>query len=128
MGSIEARVDSQAALTVFTVVGRVSAEQIRDVIVKFYDGNVTLNVLWDLAESDVSHLTSSEIHSVAQTPRRFSEMRTGGKTAIVAPADITFGLTRMYEFVTEVQDLPFETRTFRSASEAYEWLLGTEKA
>jgi hypothetical protein len=55
-------------------------------------------------------------------------MRTGGKTAIVAPADITFGLIRMYEFVTDVQDLAFETRTFRSATEADEWLLNTENA
>jgi hypothetical protein len=127
MGSIGIRVDSQADLTVYTMVGRASAEQVRDVILKFYDGNVTLNVLWDLSKSDVSHLTSSEIHTVAQTPRRFSNIRSGGKTAIVAPADITFGLTRMYEFLTGVQDLPFETRTFRSTTEAYEWLLETEK-
>jgi hypothetical protein len=127
MGSIGIRVDSQADLTVYTMVGRASAEQVRDVILKFYDDNVTLNVLWDLSKSDVSHLTSSEIHTVAQTPRRFSNIRSGGKTAIVAPADITFGLTRMYEFLTGVQDLPFETRTFRSTTEAYEWLLETEK-
>ena len=127
MASIEVRVDAQADLTVCTVLGRVAAEQVEEAILKFYDGNVTLNVLWDLSKGDVSHLTSSEIHAIAQTPRKFSHMRSGGKTAIVAPTDITFGLTRMYQLVTDVQDLPFETRIFRSTSEAYEWLLQTEK-
>ena len=53
----------------------------------------------------------------------WSDMREDGKTAIVAPDDVTFGLSRMYGILTEGQGPPFETRSFRSVEEAYQWLL-----
>jgi len=126
MRNVQIQIDSQYDLTTFTVVGKVAAEVVRNAIQKFYEGNVTMNVLWDLSGSDLSSITSSEINGIAKTPRKYASMRTGGKTAIVAPTDLTFGLTRMYGIMTEVQDLPFETQVFRTTEEAHQWLLETE--
>jgi len=117
------QVESESDLTVFTVVGEVTASDARNAIQKFYEGNVTLNVLWDLTKSDVSKLSADDVHSIAHTPRKYAEMRKGGKTAIVAPTDIAFGLTRMYEFMTEIQNYSFNTQAFRTTQEAYRWLL-----
>lgn len=126
MRNVQIQIDSQYDLTTFTVVGKVAAEVVRNAIQKFYEGNVTMNVLWDLSGSDLSSITSSEINGIAKTPRKYASMRTGGKTAIAAPTDLTFGLTRMYGIMTEVQDLPFETQVFRTTEEAHQWLLETE--
>ena len=126
MRNVQIQIDSQYDLTTFTVVGKVAAEVVRNAIQKLYEGNVTMNVLWDLSGSDLSSITSSEINGIAKTPRKYASMRTGGKTAIVAPTDLTFGLTRMYGIMTEVQDLPFETQVFRTTEEAHQWLLETE--
>jgi len=117
------QVESESDLTVFTVVGEVTTSDARNAIQKFYEGNVTLNVLWDLTKSDVSKLSADDVHSIAHTPRKYAEMRKGGKTAIVAPTDIAFGLTRMYEFMTEIQNYSFNTQAFRTTQEAYRWLL-----
>ena len=126
MGSIQKKVDSQTDLTVYTVVGKITAKQVKVAIQKFYDGDITSKVLWDLSKSDVGDLTESEIESVALTPRKFAEARSGGKTAIVAPRVLSFGLARMYELQTNIQDFPFKTQTFHTTEEAYQWLLETE--
>lgn len=126
MGNIQKQVDSQKDLTVYTVLGKISAGQVRRVILKFYEDDVTMKVLWDLSKSDVSSITASEIQGVAFTSRKFASKRKGGKTAIVASENLTFGLTRMYELLTNAQDLPFETQAFRTTEEAYHWLLEPE--
>jgi len=122
MGNILKKVDSRGALTVYTVVGKVTADEVSRAIQNFYDGNITLNVLWDLLKSDLSGLSSSDIHSVVLSPRKCADLRTAGKTAIVASADITYGISQMYALETEMQNLPFETRTFRTREKAFEWL------
>jgi len=43
-----------------------------------------------------------------------------GKSALVLPADVDFGLGRMYE--AQAQDLSIETRAFRTMKEAHHWL------
>ena len=126
MGSIQKQVDSQKDLTVYTVLGKVSAGQVRRAILKFYEDDITMKVLWDLSKSDVSSLTTTEIQGVAFTSRKLANMRKGGKTAIVAPENITYGLSRKYELLTNTQNLPFETQAFRTTEEAYQWLLEPE--
>ena len=126
MGKIKLKVDSQKDLTVFTVVGEVDSGEILNEIRKFYEGEVTKYILWDLSESDVSKLTSSDVQKIAFTPPEYSKKRIGGKTAMVAPKNITFGLSRMYEMMKENQNLPFPTMSFRTCKEAYKWLLEKE--
>ena len=123
MGNIQVRVELESDLTVYTVTGQVTANDVINIIKKFYGENVTLNVLWDLSQSDVSKLSADDVHSIAHTPRKYAEMRKGGKTAIVAPTDIAFGLARMYEFMTEIQNYSFKTQAFRTTQEVYRWLL-----
>ena len=126
MADVKIHVESESDLTVFTIVGEVTADDVRDTIHKFYGGRVTLNVLWDLSQGDVRKLSADDVYSIANTRRIYAEMRKGGKTAIVAPTDIAFGLTRMYEFMTDIQDYSFKTQAFRTTQEAYRWLLEEE--
>jgi len=126
MGNINVYFDSEKDLTSFTVIGEVGVEEVRNMIQNFYDGTITKNVIWDLSESNLANLTSSEIYSIAHTPRKYAHKRAGGKTAIVAPSDITFGLTRMYELMTELQNLPFKTQPFKKLEEAHKWLVEIE--
>lgn len=125
MSRINKIVDLQANLTVYIVTGEVSSEEIKNEIQRFYEGYITKDVLWDLSESDVSKITFSEVRNITHIPRKHYKTRTGGKTAIIAHQDITYGLSRAYESLTELQDLPFETKAFRSIEEARLWLAAT---
>jgi hypothetical protein len=127
MSTISKHVDPDANITVYTVEGRIHADEIVDEITRFYKGDVTLNVLWDLSNSDVKDLTADQVRTIAHIPREKADKRKGGKTAIVAPVDMTFGLSRMYGSLTESNGYPFETHIFRHLTDACTWL-GYEKA
>jgi glutathionyl-hydroquinone reductase len=126
MGNIRIDIESSAELTVYTVFGEVSAEEIVNVINEFYEGNVTMNVLWDLTESDVSNISPSKIRCIVKIPSKFAKMRTGGKTAIVSPEDFTLEMSRIFELLREYDDLSFKTCSFRTKEEAYQWLFMKE--
>ena len=126
MDNINVHVDTQNDLAVHTVVGDVSADEVQNSIRKFYEGTVTNRVLWDFTNGAMSGISSSEVQRIAYYPRKHAHKRNGGKAAIVAPKEVTYGLSRMYELLTELRELPFETRAFRTPEEAYEWLLSKD--
>ena len=126
MGRIDIKLDSEKDLTIITVIGNPGLEEYLKVTKKFYEKEVTKYALIDMSESDVSSVSPTDIQTVAFTPPEYSKKRAGGKTAIVAPKDITFGLSRMYETMKEMQNLPFPTMAFRTQEEAYDWLFSSE--
>ena len=123
MGNIQKRVEAQNALTIYTVTGKISGDEVQDVIREFYEGHTTQKVLWDMTQCDVSAITTEDVKKIANLQRKQANLRRGGKTALAAPEEVSFGLSRMYELLTELRKLPFETRTFRTREEANEWLL-----
>ena len=44
------------------------------------------------------------------------------KIAIYAPGDLAFGISRMYDVITETEESPEEVMAFRSIKEAIRWL------
>ena len=82
----------------------------------------TKNVLWDLTMAELEHLLPKDVQSIGKTPRKFTEERKGGRTAIVAPSDLAFGLARMYEFTADPAEVPVTIQVFRSVQEADQWL------
>jgi len=123
MKKIVKKIDSENDLTIFTVIGKVMANEIYAAISDFYESSVTLNVLWDLTKSDLREIRSSDVELLAKLSVKYAKKRFWGKTAIVGSDDLTFGLSRMYELIKETFELPFETQTFRDIDKAYKWLL-----
>ena len=64
---------------------------------------------------------------IALVAMQLAPSRFGGRTAIVATSDFTFGLGRMYEAFAEFTDLGFELKIFRSRNEAEIWLANSAK-
>jgi len=125
MGQIKKKIDHEKNLTVYTVEGKVLGEEYEMTIRDFYEqGPITKNVLWDLSDAQLGHLESTDVLNISQTPRPFLSVREGGKTAIVAPADLAFGLARMYEANSTNEKSPFATSIFRAGDEALRWLSG----
>ncbi len=72
--------------------------------------------LWDL--SCGMDLSSNELKEVAKFGK--SNFNQPAKVAIVAPADLAYGLSRMYEVYRE--DSVIHGRAFRNQEEALQWL------
>ena len=61
-----------------------------------------------------------EMRKVSGYVDRIQHMRSGARWALVAPADVAFGLARMFEILTA--DMQVEVMAFRSEEEALAWL------
>lgn len=115
-------VEKSADLTIFRSRGKVTAGELEEAIRAFYEGVSSSLVLWDFSEADPSSLSAGEIRALAQLASSNSRRRTRGRTAIVAPKAITYGLSRMYQANAEIAESSTQTQTFRTAEEAWSWL------
>jgi hypothetical protein len=68
------------------------------------------------------HYTSEDLRQMADFARRFyASSGKGRKHAIVASGDAAFGLSRMFEMLSEPGTV-VEVRVFRTQAKALEWL------
>ena len=122
MAIIETIVDSQGDLSVFTVNGELTADEIIERVEEYYITHPTKLVLWIMGDVDLSAITREGIERIIQTAKKNTGKRKEGKTAIVGSKDIEYGLARMYEAYTGFENLPYEYKIFKDVDEAKEWL------
>jgi len=109
-------------LTVFTVEGDLSADEILTHSIKYYVENPTKQVLWDATNGSVSKISANDFRNIAINMKKYTEKRVGGKTALVGKFDIDFGSARMYEAYADIQKIKITYKVFRNADEAIKWL------
>ncbi len=122
MAHIIATVEKEKELTTYVVKGRLTADELIKKVEEFYTGNPTRLVLWLLEDADSSGIMPEDIERVIILAKKYSGSRKNGKTAIVGPKDIDYGMGRMYQAYADIEDLPYEYRIFRSFKEAMGWL------
>ena len=122
MARIETIIDSQKDLSVFTVNGALIADEIIERVEEYYTRHPTKLVLWIMGEVDLTAITSAGIERIIQIAKKHTGKRQEGKTAIVGAKDIDYGLARMYEAHTGLENLPYEYKIFKDVDEAKEWL------
>jgi hypothetical protein len=59
---------------------------------------------------------------IVATDRSHRDKLAGMRTAIVAPTDLLYGYSRMYEIFAELGESPVTIEVFRTIDEAREWL------
>ncbi len=109
-------------MTVKKVSGSATAHEIIRNIVNFYSIHPTLYMLWDLSEASLELLTSEDLRRIADIVQLYAHLRNGGKTAIVAPRDLEYWISKALLTKDNICDIPFEIEVFRKISDAEEWL------
>ncbi|UCD65437.1 MAG: hypothetical protein JSW69_05270 [Deltaproteobacteria bacterium] len=99
-----------------------TAEEIIKKVEEYYIKHPTKLVLWVMEHAVTSGISSEEIEKIILTAKKNSGGRKEGKTAIVGPKDIEYGLGRMYQAYADIESLPYEYRIFRKLEDAKEWL------
>ena len=122
MATIKTSYDYKNDLTIHTIEGIFISEEAKGKIETYYKGNITKNTLWDFTKAEVTKIATSEIQEVVMVARKFAHLRKGGRTALVLPQDLSYGLGRMFETFSEIESMPYEIRCFRGLIEAREWL------
>lgn len=109
-------------LTVFTIVGDTSFEEIMATLRSLYAASPTRDVMWDLRAGTISTLSYEQLNDIVDFVARVAEERAGGKTALVTWQQVDYGIARSIDGRGERRALPFNTRTFRSYDNALHWL------
>ncbi|MGD2029697.1 MAG: hypothetical protein PVG86_07125 [Desulfobacterales bacterium] len=123
---ITTKVDRTRNLTIFTLTGELSIDEILGTLKSFWEAReLTLNTLWDARNAIVTNLRSSELENITgllgQYRNRFEE-RKNGKAAIAASTDLQYGLSRILGTLYEREDVPIKLHPFRTMEEAIQWL------
>ena len=76
--------------------------------------------LYDLRLASMSLMSLEELYRILTHSEEVAERRGDHRTALLAPADILFGVSRMYEAISKRPDLTL--KIFRDEEEALDWL------
>jgi hypothetical protein len=112
----------EGAFIVNTVNGRIRFADIKSFIAANIDSWPDKAVLWDLRQMDFHDVSSDELRAFMINAKEISAMRSGEKSAIVAPHDLQFGMMRMFEALAETARIEISFGVFRTIAEAKQWL------
>jgi len=120
---ITSRMNQSEQLTTFTATGEVTFNDIIEALRPFFAGRATKNILWNFcdAKPDVDDLTES-LDRIAKFSNKERKLRSSGKTALVASADLMYGLLRMYETFADIHGLAHSVMAFRTIEGALQWI------
>ncbi len=125
---IQVRLHPGLDLIIHTVTGALEEDEFRGAVIAMYQLDPPpLLSLWDFSEASVGHFGRDRIHAVQADLVGKVRGREGGRTAAVAPSDLTFASGRQYAALAEGFELPFVHHVSRTRDEALAWL-GIEPA
>jgi len=106
-------------------IGNVSMDEVIDSYSTFFENGgwkPGMNELVDHSELDGTSLRGDSLNLIAVYAKSFYEKHniSNVKTAIFAPVDLPYGLSRIYEVMT--YESPEKVRVFREMKEAKLWL------
>lgn len=131
MAPIDTQTDRSKNLTIHVCTGEISVDEILTALQKFWFGEVTKAVLWDMVEAE-PNLHEPEIHKIdtflQQIQRqKLGYKRRGGKTALVGASQYIFRILRQFKaWADAVGDIAFEFQVFNDIEEAMQWLTSEE--
>lgn len=119
---INSQREPQSNLTIHTVEGRVTVEDILKAIEAFYAGNPTLCAIWDFRQAEVTHIYENDVQRLVAEVKQYADFRQGGKTALVFSRTLGYGQGRMFQSNAEIKKIPVAFSCFYSMEEALDWL------
>ena len=103
------------------VTGEISLEEALKAVETIYDDTrfrLPSRIFWDLSEGQFDW-TPSEIRAFGEFVRR-NRAEGPGRAAVLVSDEVSFGLGRMYELITD--NVPVEVALFRDRASATQWL------
>jgi hypothetical protein len=117
-------VNEKKRLTTITVAWKADFSELMSVLKNFFDDNNTEYLLLDLRNSSLDSITPDHVINLCKyaKSRANGEGRVNGKTALVGSSDLQFGIGRMFETYSEMEESSIKVSVFRSMEKALCWL------
>lgn len=115
--------DRDLNLTVFRLAGPVSFETFKDVIDRYRAAGPTQNEIYDFLAFSGETFTMEQLNQLVEITKSHAPPRpNGSKTALVVPDTLSFGVSRQYQTLANMHDLPWETEVFETIAAARRWI------
>jgi len=122
MASIKRTNKADESLTILTVSGILTIEEVIHAFENFIKHDVTPYLLWDFTDADLSQITQKGMEQIIAYAKSKAHLRKNGRTALVVRQDLSFGVSRMYEILSEISEHPIAHYVFRDMDKALTWL------
>ena len=122
MAQIQTSIERERDLTILTLTGPVAAADLVGALRDFYAGPCTARALWEFTGCALHNAKMVDLGAVLAAAKKLAPRRAGGKTALVMPSDLGFGLARMYDSMAELKNHPVGHGVFRNREDALHWL------
>lgn len=119
---INSSIDLDNQLVVHVCTGVVTPDEVMEAIRAFYAFDATRDTLWDFTATSEVTVSTADIHRIADLTTSLAQARPDGRTALVATADFTYELSRLYQTLAELAEQTVDVRVFRTVSDAQAWL------
>ena len=120
MAEISAQYSRALALTLFTVSGSVTADDLIAAMEGHFPAHPSRISIWDLWHADLSGLDLAELVRISDCARRFAKDQDAPQTAFVVKRAQEKPLVKLYEQVDGVRGSPTRYRLHPSVAAAYE--------
>ena len=108
--------------TRLVVSGNILEEDMHEALEEFYNTQPTKLLLWDMSYAELWQITPDMILNFVQKAAKLGVSRAGGRTAVLAPGDLQFDLSKMSQTFHELESKEISLRIFRSEQDALTWL------
>ena len=110
------------SLTVITVSGVATCDEIILAFDNFIQNGVTPNLLWDYNDADLSKITDDDMKKIAEFAKTKAHLRKDGRTALLSSQDFEFGMLRKHEAHLKINQHTMPHCVFRDLGKAIAWL------
>ena len=124
---MDLRIDMEKDIAYIKLSGKVDKKSFLDALeLAITDNRYRKGVgrLWDFSQADLSDLTVEDVIELGQYTKKFPAGINDVKVAFMAPGNIEYGLSRMFEMTTTASTT---IHVFRTMDEAEKWLAGDEE-
>lgn len=120
---IETIIFPKKQYTVQDCSGYITTEELFETAESFFGISYTPYVIWDFSNAKMVDISPENIVKLASLWTKQIALKGGGKTAIIAPADLEYSYSQMFETIPELKKASFKTRVFGSIGDAKQWFL-----
>ena len=114
--------DTQGYLTIHTVSGEVSLDEVFECVRHYQEAGTTTSTLWDFRNGSIPTTPPEPTDTHARQVAGLIPAERSGKVALVAEGNLEFGVLRMWSTFAEVVSDKLQLRLFHSYDNAIEWL------
>lgn len=123
--AIKTQRDEELDLITHIVSGTITLEEMLEALEQMYIDGPPRHIMWDMSDADVSNATSDTMRAFTSRAVELGTDRQG-KTAVVAPGDLAYGLARISGALTDLAEVSYTFRVFRTRQDALDWLVEEE--